>query len=198
MKSLSQTLPLLICAASIMSASAAAEESHHQFGVTSYALSLDAGSISDGTNTVDITTEASGGGLFYAATFNANVAMKATLYWLNVDEISDISVSDGDVNGIEGQLLVGSNLNQPGFKAYIAPGIYSEDVSFGNASTSFEGFQLGGGLGYNWSVVSVDLWLNWRDSSEYEDFLKQFAPASLEDDVEVAAFSAGLGLSLRF
>lgn len=177
---------------------AMAEQTHHQFGISSYMLSLDGGSVTDGSNTLDLTTDASGLAAFYTATFNQHIGMKATLYWLNVDSISDISVSEGDVNGFEGQLLLGANLNQPGFKVYVAPGLYSEDVSFGNASSSFEGYQLGAGAGYNWSALSLDLWLNWRDSSEYEDLLREFAPASIEGDIEVTAISAGLGLSVRF
>jgi hypothetical protein len=49
---------------------------------------------------------------------------------------------------------------------------------------------LGAGIGYNWSPVSLELWVNLRDASDYEDFAGS--------GVDITAASGGLGLSARF
>ena len=87
-------------------------------------------------------------------------------------------------------LLLGTGLATQGGKLYASLGHYSDKITddYWDETWNYSGLQFGIGGGYNWKHLSFDLWLNIKDTTEYED----------DFDVEIAAVSAGLGISARF
>lgn len=175
-------------------------ETSHQVGLSSYALAADGGTLIIGNFEADLTVETSGAALMYTGAPSDNAAIRFAYYSLDVDKISDIQVDGGDVKGYDLQLLLGTGLNSTGFKAYFAPGYFSETVSFDgvDAERDFSGLQLGLGFGYNWEAVSLELWANWRDGKDYDEFLAEFVPEELADELDTKVASAGLSVSVRF
>lgn len=127
----------------------------------------------------------SGFALFGTAAVNNNVAFR--LSWASQ---SHEDYSAVDLTAIEGSLLAGTGLSKTGFKAYGSVGFFSETLEEDGYSEEidFSGLMLGGGIGYNWNPVSLEFWMNIRDTSDYEDYLPG----------DVVAVSGGLGLSARF
>lgn len=173
-------------------------ETSHQIGLTSYGLTADAGTLVIGNFEADLTVDASGAGLVYTGAPSDNAAFRFGYHSLSVDKISDINVDGGDVKGYDLQLLLGTGLNSTGFKIYFAPGYFSETVSFDSAEQDFSGFQVGAGFGYNWESVSVELWGNWRDGKDYDDFLADYVPQDLADQLDTKVASAGVSIAVRF
>ncbi|MDN3652259.1 outer membrane beta-barrel protein [Thalassotalea ponticola] len=113
-----------------------------------------------------------------------HIAVRAALYDTEHDDLSDLELS-----GLELQLLAGTGLRNNGFKAYGLLGFYSETMELASFEEDFSGFQLGGGIGYHWPQVSLDLSVAFRSTSDYEDF------AELND---VMATSSSLNIAYRF
>lgn len=98
--------------------------------------------------------------------------------------------SDVKLDALEASFIAGTGLATTGFKAYGSVGVYSETIKqSGYSEDDFSGAMFGGGIGYNWSPVSLEFWVNLRSTGDYED---------LFGDIDVAAASGGLGLSARF
>jgi len=129
----------------------------------------------------------SGFALFGTAAVNDNVAFRLTYANQNYEDDSKL-----DLTAIEGSLIAGTGLATTGFKAYGSIGFFNETLKYSGFSDEFDfsGLMLGGGIGYNWNPVSLEFWINIRDSSDYEDFAG--------GSVDATAASGGLGLSVRF
>lgn len=177
-----------ICMAVITTASAQAlaaepvEQKHFSVGVASFATVISVEVPYYGTEKDDF----SGFGLFGTGAVNDNVGFRLAYAKQSLDDNSDLKL---DV--FEGSLLAGTGLATAGFKAYGSFGFYSETLEAKGTSEEldFSGAMVGGGIGYNWSPVSLEFWINFRSTSDYED---------LAGGADVTAASGGLGLSARF
>lgn len=110
---------------------------------------------------------------------------------LTVAEQGHQDYSNLDLSAVEFSLLLGGGLQNKGAKIYASLGAFSETLS--NTSgyeVDFSGLMLGAGIGYNWDVMSVEFWVNLRDSSDYDDFVGPY--------IDATAASGGLGISARF
>ncbi|WP_323751420.1 outer membrane beta-barrel protein [Marinobacter sp.] len=129
----------------------------------------------------------SGFALFGTAAVNDNFAFRLT--YANQSHEDD---SNLDLTAIEGSVIAGTGLATTGFKAYGSLGFFNETLEYSGYSEEFDfnGLMLGGGIGYNWNPVSLELWINFRDAGDYEDFVG--------GDADATAASGGIGLSARF
>lgn len=161
-------------------------QKHFSVGVASYATAI---GYSD--NRRDETDGFGGPALFATGAVNDHIAFRLT--YAMQEETDD---SDYSIDAFEGVVLLGTGLSTRGFKAYGALGLFSETHEYhyyrGNYEQDFDGYTLGGGLGYSWSYVALEFWLNIRDNTDYED---KFYSRQVDD---VTAMSGGLGLSTRF
>lgn len=172
-----------ICVIAIAAASApafaeeSAKEKHFSVGIASHATV-----ISDDFEDLDF----SGFALFGTGAVNDNVGFRLTYAKQSWDDNSDLKL-----DALEGSLIAGTGLATTGFKAYGSLGFYSETLKANGASgdVDFSGAMFGGGIGYNWSPVSLEFWINVRSTDDYEDF---------SGSSDVTAVSGGLGLSARF
>jgi hypothetical protein len=129
----------------------------------------------------------SGFALFGTGAVNDNVGFRLTYAKQSLEDDSDLKL-----DALEGSIIAGTGLATTGFKAYGSLGFFSETMKMNGFSNEldFSGLMLGGGIGYNWNPVSLEFWINFRDSGDYEDLIGEGA--------DVAAASGGLGLSVRF
>lgn len=109
-----------------------------------------------------------GAALSIAYMFSDNVALRGTYYSFNQSDFANT-----DTDGSEVLAYYGSGLATRGFKWYIGGGYFREQWDGATDSNSFNGLQLGGGLGYNWEIVSFDMLLHLRDTDDYDDHLGQ-------------------------
>lgn len=118
---------------------------------------------------------------------NDNVGFRLTYADQDNDDNSDL-----ELTAVEVSLIAGTGLATDGFKAYGSVGFFSEtlEVSGFSGEEDFSGLMLGAGVGYNWSPVSLEFWINFRDPSDYED--------AAGSGVDITAASGGLALSARF
>lgn len=151
-------------------------ERNFNIGLTSYVTIIDDPSSRD---------ELSGGGLIATYAFSDRVAARANFGSLEHDSYFNIESDTSEL-----AILLGRNLNQTGFKWYVGAGVFQDkwSVKHSDASQSFNGLLLTGGLGYNWNRVAFDFWLSMRDSSQYE-----MGGYNLD-----SAATGGLAISLRF
>jgi len=158
------------------------ELKHFSVGVASYATTLRA-ETDYGSDDLDF----GGFAVFGTGAINDNVGFRLTYADQDSDDDSDL-----ESTAVEGSLIAGTGLATSGFKAYGSVGFFSEtwEVSGFSGEEDFSGLMLGAGIGYNWSPVSLELWVNLRDASDYEDFAGS--------GVDITAASGGLGLSARF
>jgi len=154
-----------------------AKEKRFSVGLASYATV-----ISDSTEDLDF----SGFALFGTGAVNDNVGFRLTYAKQSWDDNSNLKL-----DALEGSLIAGTGLATIGFKAYGSLGFYSETLKANGASEEidFSGAMFGGGIGYNWSPVSLEFWINLRSTDDYEEFA---------GGADVTAVSGGLGLSARF
>jgi hypothetical protein len=54
-------------------------------------------------------------------------------------------------------------------KWYVGAGYFNEQWQASSASNTFNGFQLGGGFGYNGEIIALDLQLSFRDTDDYNN-----------------------------
>lgn len=171
----------LVSAAMPVFAEEPTKEKHFSAGIASFAtvVSVDT---PYGTEKDDF----SGVALFGTGAVNDNVGFRLAYAKQSLNDDSDLKL-----DALEGSLIVGTGLATTGFKAYGSLGFYSETLKLKGFSDEldFSGAMLGGGIGYNWSPVSLEFWINFRSTSDYED---------LSGGADVVAASGGLGLSARF
>lgn len=132
--------------------------------------------------------EFSGMALSFAYAFNDSLAFRGTFFSLEHDDFSDLESSGYDL-----LLHFGTGLATTGLKAYIGGGLFKDQWELYSLEETFNGFQLSGGVGYNWEPVSLDFVLGIRDASDYENFVN--GPFT---NTSAAAVSASLILSVRF
>ncbi len=114
-----------------------------------------------------------------------HIAFRGTYFSTEND---DTSVNTS--KGIDLLAIFGTGMATDGFKVYGGVGFFRDNQDFSSSSETFDGLQLAGGVGYNWSVVALEFILAIRDSSDYED--------RLNNTVDIAAGSGSLLLSYRF
>ena len=120
--------------------------------------------------------------------FSDNVAVRASYFSLENDDISAI-----ESKGLDLVAYYGTGLATNGFKAYVGGGVYTDTWSAFGDDEDFSGFQINGGIGYNWSPVAIDLVLGVRSASDYADLIEDGG-----GEGEVMAVSASLLVSARF
>lgn len=98
--------------------------------------------------------------------FTNSFQLQGNYFSLEFDEVSEL-----ESTGFDLMAYGGTGLSRPGFKAYGGAGIFSDKWSISGVSESFSGIQFGGGLGYNWGPVALDLAIKLRQAEKYEDFM---------------------------
>jgi hypothetical protein len=136
------------------------DEKNWSVGIGSYAFSI--------TNDNDESNEIDFAGFNLAAAYaiNNHFQIRGTYFSLENDDYNGLK-SDG----FDLMAYGGFGFSMRGFRGYGGVGFYSDKWSFEGESDSFSGFQLGGGLGYNWGPAALDFVINLRKVDEYEDFI---------------------------
>jgi hypothetical protein len=104
-----------------------------------------------------------GASLSAAYMLSNKVALRGTYYLLKRGNFADT-----DASGLEALAYYGNGLAMRGLKWYVGGGYFSEEWDIATESNSFSGLQLGGGFGYNWERYSFDMFLHFRDTSDYD------------------------------
>ena len=94
-----------------------------------------------------------------------------------------------DATGADLVAYYGTGLATKGFKAYIGGGFFFETWDVSGPEADFSGFQINGGLGYNWDDISFDYIIGIRDPGESEDF---------NSNIGATVLTGSLMLSVRF
>lgn len=151
---------------------------HIQLGIASYATSIAYDSIWEEDDAY------SGIGFFGTIAINDNIAIRGLIADQTHADDSSVSVITKDV-----YLLLGAGLATEGGKLYLNIGRYNErwSGSFGSSANA-SGTLFGFGLGRSWNALTLDFWLNFRSTDDYEKYT----------GVEAASASAALALGLRF
>jgi hypothetical protein len=107
-------------------------------------------------------------GVSLAATylFTNRIALRGSFYKLSQN---DFAYADAD--GWEVLAFFGNGLATQGGKWYVGGGYFNEQWHAAPVSDTFNGLQLGGGFGYNWETIALDMQLTLRDSTDYNDTL---------------------------
>ncbi|MGB5583842.1 MAG: hypothetical protein WBO93_09645, partial [Gammaproteobacteria bacterium] len=79
-----------------------------------------------------------------------------------------------------------------GGKWYVGGGYFNEQWEGTPGSDTFNGLQLGGGFGYNWETIALEMQLSLRDTGDYDDTL-----GTQTTDIDTAGVLAVI-LSARF
>ncbi|NWO04528.1 MAG: hypothetical protein HLX50_02135 [Alteromonadaceae bacterium] len=203
----------LVLAAAISSFSAGAlaqgagPMKHFSVGLASYASSLGYtlterydSSYYWGYRESSETETFSGPALFITGAINNNFALRGTYAMQGHEDES------WDLDSLEGSLLAGTGLAENGLRAYGSVGFFRDSFEYSTYDSSseketFSGLALGGGVGYTWTHLALEFWLNVRSAADYEDFLEDYAHETSEHGAEiddVVAVTGGLGLSVRF
>jgi hypothetical protein len=153
-------------------------EKSYTVGVSRYVSTIDA----------DFNRDFSGFAVSAAQNFTDNYSLRFTYYSLESDDLVFI-----DSEGYDIVFHFGIGLRTRGFKAYIGPGYFKDNVSGCAICGSASGLQVNGGLGYNWDKVALDFILSIRDASDYQD---AFSPPP--NNISVDVYSGSLLLSYRF
>ena len=131
--------------------------------------------------------EFSGGAIVGTYAHSNNLAFRGSIFSLDHDDLSEVESSGFDL-----VVYGGTGLLLQGFKIYGGVGIFKDSWEFRGFDESFNGFQLSGGLGYNWEQVAVDYTIGIRDVSDYDDLVSE---AGFEAEATV---SSNLSISFRF
>ena len=134
----------------------------------------------------EVKAELDGFDLAMSYFFNNYVSVEAAVYWGETDRLTFGSGKDraeGNLStftdikslstvGGRGAALVGWNIRDAGFRAYIGLGLYGERTKIKQTNQSeitdhIVGTALKFGLGYNWSAVSIDFWGSTRSNQAY-------------------------------
>ncbi|MGB5278315.1 MAG: hypothetical protein WBO73_13045 [Gammaproteobacteria bacterium] len=119
--------------------------------------------------------------------FTNRIALRGNYYSLSQ---SDFAYSD--VDGWEVLALFGNGLATQGGKWYVGGGYFNEQWEGTPGSDTFNGLQLGGGFGYNWETIALEMQLSLRDTGDYDDTL-----GTQTTDIDTAGVLAVI-LSARF
>lgn len=156
-------------------------------GTYSTAIAYDSSSVDDDTLT--------GGHVGYARDFNDHLGLRAAYFATEHDDYSSVEAAGYDVTLVAGRL-------HHGFNVWGGVGLFDEEWESTETSFSetFSGTQLQFGIGYSWEPVSLRWVMNFRDASDYKDFVnEQSSGSNYYDEVETAAaVSASLNLGIRF
>lgn len=152
---------------------------HWQVGLGLYRSAVSYNNTSD--------DEFSGGAISATYAMSDNVAFRGTIFSLEHDDFSEIESSGYDL-----VVYGGTGLLTQGFKIYGGGGLFKDTWEVFGFEEDFSGFQLNGGLGYNWDVIAIDLVIGIRSVSDYDDLANTFG--STVD----AAISSNLSVSIRF
>ena len=155
------------------------EPKHWQVGLGIYNSTISYDNASD--------DEFSGGAISASYAVTDNLAFRGTIFSLEHDDFSEIESSGYDL-----VVYGGTGLLTRGFKIYGGGGLYKDTWEAFGVEKSLNGFQLNGGLGYNWDTVAIDFVIGIRDVSDYEDAL--ITVGAIVD----AVVSSNLSVSLRF
>ncbi len=118
------------------------------------------------TTDLPLLTDNYGGiALFMTTAFSHRYALNVDAYYLNNSDLTAQTKT-----GVDFQFLVGTNMNQSGFKAMLGAGGFFENWSSGNNEHQFSGGQFMFGLGYNSRSASYDFLVHMRQSKSYDDF----------------------------
>ena len=142
---------------------------------------------------VDTDFDFSGFSLSMSQAFSDNWLIRGTLFSLENDSVSSV-----DSEGYDLVLYFGKGFVSQGFKAYVGGGFGKDTIEGVLMGLSFKesgsGFQLSGGIGYNWNRVALDFTIGIRDPDDYEKAIKNVTGV----DVSVDAYSGALSVSYRF
>ena len=127
-----------------------AHERNWSVGIGSYAFVV----VDDQDNNDD-DINFSGFNLAAAYAFNNHFQVRATYFSLENNDYNNV-----DSEGYDLMAYGGVGFSQKGFRGYGGAGFFSDKWSFDNQNDTFSGFQLGGGLGYNWGPVGFLFILN--------------------------------------
>jgi hypothetical protein len=137
-----------------------AHERNWSVGIGSYAFVV----VDDGNSTND-DFNFSGFNLTAAYAFNNHFQIRGGYFSLENDDFSNL-----DSEGYDLMAYGGVGFSKKGFRGYGGAGFFSDKWSFDPQNDTFSGFQVGGGLGYNWGPVALDFVLNLRKADKYEDY----------------------------
>ncbi|MDH5692408.1 MAG: hypothetical protein OEZ47_04830, partial [Gammaproteobacteria bacterium] len=126
---------------------------------------------------------------FFSIAFNHRYGINTSAYWLNNIDHTNQSKAGG-----EAQFIVGTNLNQSGFKVLGGVGGFYETWASGDLNAEFYGAQLVLGLGYHARSTSYDFMINMRQTKTYDDH----AFSSDVSNVNTSAAGAAFRFGLRF
>jgi hypothetical protein len=125
----------------------------------------------------------------YTRSLNENIALKAAVY--SVENDSDT----GTISGSEGMALLGSNFSHEGINFYTGVGYYSENIDIEAVDVDYGGFEVVGGIAFNWPRAVLEYQVNFREATELEDELESKYGTSVDD---ISALSYSMNISLRF
>ncbi len=158
----SKLLPL-IAAIGLNSTTAFAEQAKPTFsaGISTFAISQ---VVDDGYYAEDITFT----GLQFIGSANLTDQVQAQIGFYST---SEENYDQLEMSGYSMRLNLGKGFQKKGLKVFGTFGLFNDRLTIKNNS-SFEekasGLEFGGGVGYNFEVVSVDYGLTIRTSSDYE------------------------------
>lgn len=163
------------------------EPNPFSIGVGAYAFSL----ASDSTASADY--DFSGFNIAAAYAFNNHFQIRGTYFTLENDDLSAIESTGYDL-----MAYGGTGFSESGFRGYGGAGFYSDEWSFAGLDETYTGFQAGGGIGYNWGSVALDLVLTLRQAEEYEDIILASSYYSGSYVTTYIAMSGNLTVSYLF
>jgi hypothetical protein len=145
---------------------------HWSIGIGSYAFVIANDNDYDDDYYDDGDYVFSGLSLSAAYAFNNHFQIRGTYFSLEEDDLNNL-----ESKGYDLMAYGGVGFAKKGFRGYGGAGLFSDEWSIKNAGysseVSFSGFQVGGGLGYNWGPVALDFVLTLRKADEYEDEFTQ-------------------------
>lgn len=118
----------------------------------------------------------------YSLAMNPFLALRAKAVLADLDGGFE---SDVELSGFGGDILLGMNMNKPGFRAYIGPGVDAKKLTFAddfsgskeqldeNNARTISAFILNAGLGYRYNRLILDVWyakhIGEKDSQVWTD-----------------------------
>jgi hypothetical protein len=128
-----------------------------------------------------------GGGSFFASLiFNDHFSIRGSYYSLENTDRDYLDLSGYEVNA-----YMGEGLQSTGLKAYAGVGLYSETLTYRSTDNDISGAQISGGIGYNWSNISLDFTVSVRTVGDYADYFDK-------DEDSVTAAGGSLSIAYRF
>jgi hypothetical protein len=138
------------------------DEKHFSLGISHYRETI-ATSDSDVEDNVF-----SGTALTISYSFSDHMRISSSIFKTEHEDNSSWKSDGYDI-----LLHFGTGLATKGFKAYGGFGLFKDKWTLSSFSESRSGIQGGGGIGYNWENISIELTINLRQVSEYEEFIER-------------------------